>query len=729
MDEPSAGGIKGILARRSWKRITAAGNRLDPAGRRRAYREVLADWAAAGAPDDARPDVLAEWAGGQEQFGKDVMNMAMAPGADHRVALGAFCVRNEVEPYRHPSDWALLLVLTGQGELWRAFDPDGSLLGEADRHLLSRPAHRAALREALEEVDAGADVLRTVLVSGYRISEMPADELDYLARHGVTPEDPMGQACFFALTGQAERRQAVDPDGTLLAAAYQDATSNGRAALQKAMERDAVADVVRVVAGEGQQIAKITAAERKYLMGLLRDRRDWAALWRLALDLPVANAARAVRLVDPQWRPAAQRDRELFGLLAEISPADIRQARKAMDQSQVVHLETPGKVRAGALSDDGRRAALWTHDSRPAGNTVWPEAPSPGTISIHSLPDGALLTRHAATIWNEAFLAYSGGTLTAFTVRHSRPSQEAWLYHCPEDGRPMELTHHDEHTADHGAIAMAAFRDGLVTARLGNVVGFHDSTGREVTTARYGDQFTGQWTDYPSGYSSTVASITVDQHSGRIAVMRDHYGVLLDGEKRTQYTIPLIGRLNRPASWHGICLRGADHLVVADSSGIELWNMTRFLERSYWDEGADVTRSMRPGGWDVTWLRARNEICYKSAASGAANVHYVKGTRLGPVKAGGELTGKEATVLFGSAGATCHAIGGDGYADIAVGEYQAVGMLADSPQAAWQPDDLRTVAEAGRLATRHDHPAQPLYRLVRSCMEHRFSDDEADTAR
>lgn len=400
-----------------------------------------------------------------------------------------------------------------------------------------------------------------------------------------------------------------------------------------------------------------------------------------------------------------------------------------MDQSQVIHLEVPGKVRVGALSDVGRRVALWTHDSRPVGNTVWPEAPSPGTISIYSLPDGALLARHAATIWQEAFLAYSGGTLTAFTVRHSRASQEAWLYHCPEDGRPMELTHHDEHTAGHGAIAMAAFRDGLVTARLGNAVGFHDSTGREVATVRYGDQFTGQWTDYLSGYSSTVASITVDQESGRIAVMRDHYGVLLDGEKRTQYTIPLVGRLTRPISWHGVCLRGGGHLVVADSSGLERWHLTSSFERSYWSMGADVTRTMRPGAWDVTWIRARDEICYKSAASGAANVHYVKGAGLSPVKAGGELTGKEATVLFGSASATCNAIGGDGYADIAVGEYQALGMLADSPQAAWQPDDLRTIAEAGRLATSHHHPAQPLYRLVRSCMEHRFNDDEAGLAR
>ncbi|NNN29399.1 hypothetical protein HLK59_03325 [Streptomyces sp. S3(2020)] len=691
------------------------------------YREVLADWVAAGAPDDARPGVLAAWADGRGQFAENVTEMAMTPGADHRAALAAFCVRNEIAPSRG-TDWALFCVLTGQGERWKAHDPDGSLLAEADRELGTCPAQRTALREALEELGVGPDVMRTVLVSGRWIAEMAADEIEFLSRHDLTPEGAQDQACFFALSGQAERRLAVDPDGALLAAAYQGASPDGRAALRKAMESDADVDAVRVVADGGQRIAEITAAERKYLVGLLRERRDWAALWRLALELPVADAVRAVRHVDPQWHPEARRDRELFGLLAESSRADIRRARKAMYRSQVIHLVVPGKVRAGALSDDGRRVALWTHDSRPTGNAVWTEAPGPGTISVHSLPDGALMARHAATIWDDASLAYCGDTLAAFTVRHSRTAQEAWLHHCPQDGRPMELTHHDEHSAEHGAIAMAAFRDGLVTARLGNVIGFHDTTGREVSTLRYGERWTGQWSDYPPGYSSTAASITVDQESGRIAVMRAHYGVLLDEGERTEYTIPVVGKLTRPLSWRGVCLRGGDDLVVADSSELELWERPDIFERSYWERGADVTRRIRHGASEVTWIRARDEICYRSCAVGSANIHYVKGERLTPVNTDGELTGKEASVLFGSAGATCHAIGGDGYADIVVGEYQALGMLADRPQAAWQPDDLRTVTWADRLATGH-HRAQPLHRLVRACLEHRFSDEETATAR
>lgn len=721
VDESSAGGIKGILARRSWRRITSAGNRLDPALRRRVYRKVLADWAAAGAPDDVRREVLAEWAGGEKQFTDDVVKMAMMHGANYRAALVAFCRRNGIAPERGP-DRALFFVLTGQGKHWRTLDPDGSLLAEADRALINSPAHRAALREALEDVDVDADWLRAVFVSGHRISEMPEDDLAYLARHELIPEDTTDQACFFALTGQVEQRLAVDPDGSLLAAAYQASCMNGRAALLKAMKHDSGVDVVRVLADGGLRIAEISDVERKYLIRLFRDRRDWAALWWLASELPVSDAVAAARFVDPQWRPAAQRDRELFALLAESSPKCIRRARKAMDQSRVIHLEVPGKVRAGALSDDGRRVAVWTHDSPPVGNDVWPEAPSPGTVSVYSLPDGVLVARHAATIWNEAGLAYSGLALTAFTVRLWEAPEAAWLHHCPEDGRPMDLIHHD---TDHGVVAMAAFRDGLVTARLDDTLGFHDGTGREVATVRYSSRFA----DRLPGYTSARrTSITVDQESGRIAMMRGSYGVLLDGESRTQHTIPVVGRLKRPANWHGIALRGADHLVVAGGSELELWNLSGCSERSYWDDGAGVTRYLSTAPWDVTWIRARNEICYKSAASGAANVHYVNGVNLGPVKAGGELTGKEATVLFGSAGATCHAIGGDGYADIAVGAYQALGMLADSPQAAWQPDDLRSIEEAGRLATEH-HPAQPLYRLVRSCMEHRFRDGEAGTAR
>jgi hypothetical protein len=423
-DAPPAAGIGAILPRRSWKSIKSAGNRLNSGPRQRAYRGALADWAAAGAPDDARREVLAEWAGGEERFARDVMSMATTPGADH-AALTAFCLRN-----------------------------------------------------------------------------------------GIAPQDPADRALFFALTGQTGQRLALDPDGSLLADASRLAGPSRRAALREAMTSDASLDVVRLVAGSGPLVTELTPEERERFTRLLADRRDWAALWRLALELPVPEAVAAVRLADPGWRPATQRDRDLFGLLAEASPADVRRAREAMDQAEVIHLEVPGKVRAGALSDDGRRVAVWTHDSSPADpRSTWPEAPSPGTVSVYSLPDGALVARHAVTIWHEASLAYSGGTLAAFTARLREAPWAAWLYHCPEDG-PVELTYHDDHMAghgpagEHGTVAMAAFGDGFVTARLGNLLGFHDSAGREVETVRYSSP----WTDY----ASHAASIAVDHRSGRI---------------------------------------------------------------------------------------------------------------------------------------------------------------------------------------------------------------------
>ena len=638
-DAPPAAGIRAILPRRSWKSIKSAGNRLNSGPRQRAYRGALADWAAAGAPDDARREVLAEWAGGEERFARDVMSMATTPGADH-AALTAFCLRN-----------------------------------------------------------------------------------------GIAPQDPADRALFFALTGQTGQRLALDPDGSLLADASRLAGPSRRAALREAMTSDASLDVVRLVAGSGPLVTELMPEERERFTRLLADRRDWAALWRLALELPVPEAVAAVRLADPGWRPATQRDRDLFGLLAEASPADVRRAREAMDQAEVIHLEVPGKVRAGALSDDGRRVAVWTHDSSPADpRSTWPEAPSPGTVSVYSLPDGALVARHAVTIWHEASLAYSGGTLAAFTARLREAPWAAWLYHCPEDG-PVELTYHDDHMAghgpagEHGTVAMAAFGDGFVTARLGNLLGFHDSLGREVETVRYSSP----WTDY----ASHAASIAVDHRSGRIAVMRAHYGILLDGQRRTASQVPVVGRLRRPVDWRGICLRGGDHLVVSEGMELELWNLAGYrAERSYWDDDRPNATLRTRAIWDVTWIWARDEICcvWYRDDSGGPNVHYVDGATLRPVTGERELSGKRATVLFGSADATRHALGGDGYADIAVGDYQAVGKLADSPPASWRPDDLRIVERAGRLGTGH-HEARPLYQLLRSCLERRLGDDEPPVAR
>ena len=139
----------------------------------------------------------------------------------------------------------------------------------------------------------------------------------FCTRHGLAPEDPAERVRFFLLTGQQEQRRALDPDGALLAAAYQTACPPQRAALRVALAGVGDLDVTRMIAASGaMRLADMTTAEREYLADRLADRGDWAGLWRLARDLPLYDAVAAVRRIGGRWRPDGQHDRELFGFLA-----------------------------------------------------------------------------------------------------------------------------------------------------------------------------------------------------------------------------------------------------------------------------------------------------------------------------------------------------------------------------------------------------------------------------
>lgn len=87
----------------------------------------------------------------------------------------------------------------------------------------------------------------------------------------------------------------------------------------------------------------LTAEERTNLVRDLRRHRDWAQLWRVALDLPVDEAVTALRPVRWRWRPADKRDRELFTLLTRTKPKELRRAHVALDNV----IATPVTVRGG----------------------------------------------------------------------------------------------------------------------------------------------------------------------------------------------------------------------------------------------------------------------------------------------------------------------------------------------------------------------------------------------
>jgi len=194
----------------------------------------------------------------------------------------------------------------------------------------------------------------------------------FCADRGLAPEEASERAMFFVLTGQQVQHRTEDPDGTLLAAAYRAAREDERDAVRQALAGADDLDLVRVVAGAGRDTAPtVTHEEARYLAWQLAGRRDWAGLWQLALDLPVAGAVFAGSNIGDGWQPADDAARALLQRLAgadwwQISEfsADSRQNPQARPAAAVELIRRPL-----ALMTPADLAAvtklLRTHSSKP----------------------------------------------------------------------------------------------------------------------------------------------------------------------------------------------------------------------------------------------------------------------------------------------------------------------------------------------------------------------------
>ncbi|MFI0482948.1 hypothetical protein [Actinomadura sp. 9N215] len=153
-----------------------------------------------------------------------------------------------------------------------------------------------------------------------RSAELPeGDVQDLLA---AAPDEPADRAAYLTLIGQHAQRQALDPDGSLLALAYRAATPRVRERLRALAAAAEDIGVVRVLVTGDQRdrIAEMTRDELDYLGRHLADHRQWDELRRLARDLPVAEALAALRLLPERERTG--RSPEEFRATVERLPRD-----------------------------------------------------------------------------------------------------------------------------------------------------------------------------------------------------------------------------------------------------------------------------------------------------------------------------------------------------------------------------------------------------------------------
>jgi hypothetical protein len=500
----------------------------------------------------------------------------------------------------------------------------------------------------------------------------------FCARHGLAPDDPAERVRFHVLTGQAQQRRALDPDGAVLAAAYRTAEPLMRAALREGLAGEGDLDALRlVVAGTrtAPRAADMTADERDYLTGQLASRRDWATLLDLAKELPAAEAAAAAALIDPGWRPDRQRDRELLAMLTEIAPAPLRYARAALGSAGPARIEVPGRVVAGALSAGGERLAVATVDADP--DAV--------VISRYGLPGGRLVARHRIPRCDVTALVYTGAReliVVAASASDYLPADATRMYHLGAGHRARLVAR--ENT---GTLAAVACRRGFATVSAHGFLHAYHAPGRLPAP--------GMWLGWSLFRDFSVTSACAAAHlaSGRIAVTStsragEHLLLMLD--MRREAGVHSV-RIQLPATAGGVCFHDREHVIVASPGHVQRW------EVNGWDDyRCTIIGSLR-GARDLVLVSGRDEVC---ALDDSGAVSYLRARSLEVVHAPRGLSGMRGTALWGAAGSASHALGGDGAVHVVTGELLALQELADRPMTAWQPADAGTLARAEAVVAR-----------------------------
>lgn len=381
--------------------------------------------------------------------------------------------------------------------------------------LLSR--WRGADRLAADVFAAATDPARPA-VRRYAIGE-------FCVRRGVVPATDAERALFFVLTGQPEQHRAADPDGAALAAAYQSAGDPVRRELRRAITEAGDLALVHAVVKQRPE----TPGEREYLAAELARRGDWPRLWRLALDLPLAEAVTAARQLPSSWRPDGEGGRQLLTRLAA-------HRRKALENEPRVTMVRSDSgfyqcdIVDGFLAPDGSAIAVGHGDQH-----YW------NHLLVHTLPSGDELTRFT---WQ-----HSVGDEDNVAVSH-------WgvVYLA----RPDRYVYVIRHVAGCGTERLAPTRSSYGSYQLlaGLPTGFVVVQGRQLFRGT-GEYRSALREVTPLGIDASVKHLVSEPVSGRVAIATGSGELLiLDPD------FEIIDRVEAPGelSWLGFC--GPDHLLT-----------------------------------------------------------------------------------------------------------------------------------------------------------------------
>jgi hypothetical protein len=505
----------------------------------------------------------------------------------------------------------------------------------------------------------------------------------FCIHRGLAPGDENQRAVFYVLTGQTAKYWAADPDGSRLAAGYQGAYEPTRAQLREVMADDSDLDLPYIlVARPPDRTAALTVGEGEYLAGHLAGRRDWPALWELARDLPLTQAVAATRLFGDGWRPGGDRDRALFGLLAEADPGAVTDALSALKTPVLIPIEMDDAPTRGSFSPNSRQLLVATERR--------------GCYSgcrVFDLPGGTLAERHD----------YRGGRPPqavlhlgeAFFVVGCR-GFEVWELVRYTGGQPAVIEWNRE------PIIVAPHPAGFVMEkwRLGDRrLRRYDARGEVVEEA----------TVSVDGLEPGAHLAAADPGTGRLALRGTHLWILDSDWARVLAKLKL--QEKAPSR---ISFVGPKYVAVIDESepaALYDWSGHRTTVYDYQTESPAYCRDFVPLRDEVALLH-EGKVRYLSLPGLSDRYHP------------GPRPGADGQALWGSPDGRTHAAGGwrrgHGFADVVWGGDAAVQDLARRPMAGTGPDDLAAVT-AALHAPVPGAAARPFLELLQACLECRAS--------
>jgi hypothetical protein len=518
---------------------------------------------------------------------------------------------------------------------------------------------------------------------------------EFCTGRGLAPADQIQRAQFYLLTGQAAQLRAADPDGRLLAAAYQAAAEQPRAAMREALAGAGGLDLARVIGGQRSPAAGLTPMERSYLTAQLSGRRDWPGLWRLIRDLPLADAVGAARMIGDGWRPPDDHGREMLRRLAGTDPSEIGRARDALLAPIAVSIELDDAPTHGAFSPDGRQLLVAMTNDREQYSGC----------RVFDLPGGTLVERH-----DFPGSAPPGGLVhlgDAFLVVGRRVDAGVWELVRYAEGSP-----HVIHWRQWPVTALP-YRSGFVVLEEEHPgrcrLELRDAAGRILgqQTLNLGDQ-----ASVNGGFHAAV-----DAGSGLLVIGAKYLWIVAADDGHVVASNPL------PTMTGSVCFTGPGTGIVAIAD-INGWVRT----------GLITDGQLRPGLWkyvragrpcDLVAVPRWGEL---AMLVGGAPVTYLSALTLGKSDREREFAGSLAVGLWGSADGRSHAlgrwVGGHGVAQVMWGGDPDVTALADRPMGSMSLGHLSLVQTALR-GSLCGLAARPFLVLLQECLRQRLAMDVA----